>query len=364
MKRIVLFLLLIIGSSYGFGQNLSGQWKGEFIDRSSAMVNWGGDKCEYVLDLEVKGTTVTGYSYTYFTEGAQRYYTICKLKGFVDKKNKYVEVTETERTKTNVPVTIRNCFQTHKLTYSKIEDNEILDGSWVPAPAQTGDCGFGLTSLNRRSLKQSFPNFNANAARTPLKTPKPKTSTAVVAKKTTKPPPVHITTKKPVIKTPEKDPNLAKAPTENIVLKPNNNSVLLENEPMAPISIPKINSPKIQFEKRNNTLLKTLVVDSDVIKVELYDNGEIDGDSISLFYNNKLILSKKRLSDKAITLELPISNEVEINELVMFAENLGTIPPNTALMVVTDGKKRYEVRITSDLQKSGTIRFVHKNSNE
>jgi hypothetical protein len=44
----------------------------------------------------------------------------------------------------------------------------------------------------------------------------------------------------------------------------------------------------------------------------------------------------------------------------MYADNLGSIPPNTALMVVTDGNKRYEVRITSDLQKSGTIRFIRK----
>jgi hypothetical protein len=44
----------------------------------------------------------------------------------------------------------------------------------------------------------------------------------------------------------------------------------------------------------------------------------------------------------------------------MYADNLGSIPPNTALMVITDGEKRYEVRISSDLKKSGTIRFVHK----
>jgi hypothetical protein len=47
----------------------------------------------------------------------------------------------------------------------------------------------------------------------------------------------------------------------------------------------------------------------------------------------------------------------------MYAENLGTIPPNTALMVVTDGSNRYEVRIASDLEKSGVIRFIHKPKN-
>ena len=71
-------------------------------------------------------------------------------------------------------------------------------------------------------------------------------------------------------------------------------------------------------------------------------------------------LSNKRLTTKAISLTLNVENDNSINELTMYAENLGTIPPNTALMIITDGPNRYEVRITSDLEKSGVIRFVHK----
>jgi hypothetical protein len=48
----------------------------------------------------------------------------------------------------------------------------------------------------------------------------------------------------------------------------------------------------------------------------------------------------------------------------MYAENLGEIPPNTALMVVNDGEKRYEVRISSDLKNSGTIHFVHNSKTQ
>jgi hypothetical protein len=43
----------------------------------------------------------------------------------------------------------------------------------------------------------------------------------------------------------------------------------------------------------------------------------------------------------------------------MYAENLGSIPPNTALMIVRDGNKRYEVRMESSLTKSGTVTFTH-----
>ena len=107
-------------------------------------------------------------------------------------------------------------------------------------------------------------------------------------------------------------------------------------------------------------MLKTIEIDNASFTVDLYDNGEIDGDSISLFFNGRLLLSHKRLSDKAIRLKLDVDNSRDVNELIMYAENLGTIPPNTALMVVNDGDNRYEVRISSDLKKSGVIRSVHK----
>ena len=44
-------------------------------------------------------------------------------------------------------------------------------------------------------------------------------------------------------------------------------------------------------------------------------------------------------------------------ELMMYAENLGRIPPNTSLMIVTAGKKRYEMRISSNEQKNAVVRF-------
>src|SRR5439155_25621311 len=110
--------------------------------------------------------------------------------------------------------------------------------------------------------------------------------------------------------------------------------------------------------------LKTIEIENENFKVDLYDNGEVDGDSVSLFYNGKLLLSHKRLSEKPITLTLDATTEYAVNELTMYAENLGEIPPNTALMVITDGDNRYEVPITSNLKTSGAIRFVFKSKTQ
>ncbi|CAN5846629.1 hypothetical protein BH11BAC4_BH11BAC4_17980 [soil metagenome] len=350
MKGYIFYIIfLLLFSCEISAQNFSGQWKGSFLDKSTSFVGFGGDKCDYVLELEVSGKTVTGYSYTYFTDGGRKYYTICSLKGFINKPEKYIEVTEVVRTKTNVPDRIRNCFQVHKLNYKKGADTETLEGSWVPAPNQEGNCGYGSTSLERRALKKDVSLFN----KAPLaNTTQPAKKKSVIAK-THKP-------ATPVAKVGAAKKNLT------ATLKPNTEPAQETVEmPLAKNSIQdKITAPTPNFGKRNNTLIKTIEVENVSVKVNLYDNGEIDGDSISLFYNGKLLLSHQRLSDKPITLTINVDKDRTMNELVMYAENLGSIPPNTALMVVNDGPNRYEIRITSDLQKSGTIRFIHKDGAE
>jgi hypothetical protein len=52
------------------------------------------------------------------------------------------------------------------------------------------------------------------------------------------------------------------------------------------------------------------------------------------------------------------------NTLTMYAENLGSIPPNTSLLLIHDGEERKQVNITSNKYKNGTVVFtLKKNSN-
>ncbi len=114
------------------------------------------------------------------------------------------------------------------------------------------------------------------------------------------------------------------------------------------------------FLQRARVYTRELEVENTELRIEIYDNGEIDRDSISLFFNNKRVLPKTMLTHKAIRLTLKFDNSIPENELVMFAENLGFIPPNTAALILYDGKKRYEINLTSDLSKSATLRLKKK----
>jgi len=115
-----------------------------------------------------------------------------------------------------------------------------------------------------------------------------------------------------------------------------------------------------QFTERENEVTNEIEVESDSLRVDVFDNGEIDGDIISLFYNKKLILFNQKLTHKSIHIDLVLDSTLEVNEVSMFAENLGLIAPNTALLRIRDGKKVIDLRVSSNLQKNAIIRIRKK----
>lgn len=114
------------------------------------------------------------------------------------------------------------------------------------------------------------------------------------------------------------------------------------------------------FNKRRTVYSKEIEVISDSIRISFYDNGDIDGDSISVFMNKIPVVTKQALTAEALNIYLKLDSTKEVNELSMFAENLGKFPPNTALMVVNDGEKRYEVYLSSSLTQNSSVRIRKK----
>lgn len=115
-----------------------------------------------------------------------------------------------------------------------------------------------------------------------------------------------------------------------------------------------------QFRERENVVNAEIEVASDSLRVDFYDNGELDGDSVSVFYNRQLIASNQKLSYSSIHFDIVLDSSKQVNEVSMFADNLGSIPPNTALMIVDDGTTRHEVRMSSSLTKNATLRIRRK----
>ncbi len=123
--------------------------------------------------------------------------------------------------------------------------------------------------------------------------------------------------------------------------------------PIVPQEI-KVPVPEV-IKKRSNPLIRTIVTNQPDIKIDLYDNGDIDGDTITVYHNNEVIAWKKGLTDKPVTINVKADAGNTMHEFVMVADNLGSIPPNTALMIITTGGKRYQLFVSSDKQKNAKV---------
>ncbi len=106
--------------------------------------------------------------------------------------------------------------------------------------------------------------------------------------------------------------------------------------------------------------IQEIKVDTGIIRLDFYDNAEIDGDSITVMLNNRVLVANQRLGLKPITLEIKVDLEHPEQEITMIADNLGSIPPNTALLIITAAEKRYRLFLTSDKQRSAQVRFIYE----
>lgn len=215
--------------------------------------------------------------------------------------------------------------------------------------------------------------------------------TTVEPKKPITVPPIKpITPKTPIIKVPSKPIEvkkpIVKPPIKPIIQKPidvpippvrrvdkpvNRIPIDTTPKPKLPIVVPvtiKVkeqkevlvkNAPTI-LKERTNEVATTIYTDADFITVKLYDNGEIDRDTITVYHNNQIVVYKQQLDVKPIIVRIEINEKILTMNSILVANNLGEIPPNTALMVVTAGEKRYEIQLASTEQKNAKVVFEYK----
>ena len=100
------------------------------------------------------------------------------------------------------------------------------------------------------------------------------------------------------------------------------------------------------------------VINADSAEIRLMDNGIVDGDTISIFYNGQLIVQKLGLKEKPFIIKIPIFQGYP-NRLVIYAESLGTFPPNTALVHMLFGKKEENFLLSSNMSKSASIELMN-----
>jgi hypothetical protein len=377
LKTLWVFLLLACTLPIiSFSQSLTGIWRGYFVSDN-------GDN--YKLEFQVKQNTaaaVSGVSYSYLDT---RFYGKATMTGSFTLTAGNFRIREIKTVEVRNMGYGNTCIMNYNLVYSKSGKEEFLEGTYLGKPEvkdkvnpyEWGECGGGKVFL-RKVTTSDFPleNFlrKPNNALTknipskpPVSNPTAKTATpAPINKPKSLAPVVKPKTGLTVVKPKTQTTNTAKTiipPRRNNIDIPKVKDSLTVKVPDIKNQAATVKPPVVLadvLKTRTNELMKSLVVHDPDVTVKLYDNGEIDDDTISVFFDNKLVLSKKKLTASPLIVKLKMDEQDASHELVMVAENLGRIPPNTSLMIVEAGEQRFEVRITSNEQKNAMVRFRYE----
>ncbi len=89
------------------------------------------------------------------------------------------------------------------------------------------------------------------------------------------------------------------------------------------------------------------------LKIKVWDNGTEDGDVISLFLNGKRIAHRFRITKGKASVQVKLQQE--FNLLVLYAEDIGTIVPNTVAISIDDGVKEHVLVLNADLAHNGAV---------
>jgi len=361
MKRFVLtvFTFLPAFSVLSFAQNVTGIWRGYFITDD-------GEQYRFEIQMEQANNTLSGVTYSYQDK---RFYGKCTMTGNFSNASGNALIQEIKTIEVKMSLVSSACIQKCLLTYAKSGKEEFLEGTFSSVIEKTDtirgvrrgdDCGGGKMVLRKVITSDFYVEPFLRKKNSPVNNNPP------LAK--TNPPANNSSTVKPTVKPPVTNPHKNNSTTTNknsVVVKPKTDSVKkaevnpLQTEDKANLVIKPNTKTGDLLRSRENDLMQTLLINSENVLVKLYDNGEIDDDTISVFLDKQLVLSKKRLSTAALTITLKMDESNQEHELIMVAENLGRIPPNTSLMIVTAGDQRYEVRITSTEQKNAMVRFKY-----
>ncbi|MBK7871474.1 MAG: hypothetical protein IPJ74_12770 [Saprospiraceae bacterium] len=106
-------------------------------------------------------------------------------------------------------------------------------------------------------------------------------------------------------------------------------------------------------EHREVRISRVVEVKKPNVRIQVWDSGTVDGDVVTLFLNGERILSRHRVSKNK--LGIPVTLKADNNFLILHAEDLGDIPPNTIAVSVDDGTKEQMIVLSSDLKLSGAI---------
>jgi hypothetical protein len=386
MQRLFL-LVLCVAPFLLRAQDLTGVWQGHFRSENLAMRSTVfDDRYKFEVQIAQHAKTFDAVTYSYLSS---IFYGKAAAAGTINVHTGKVLLQEgklLEVRNQSGDVCIMTCF----LQYSKSGDDEFLEGSYVSMNTRdSSNCGRGTVFLHKVASSDFYeepflvkrenelkgkpalvhssppvkrPPSGAAALRKPVpahhRSNNTRTTARVPSHLTHRPDSTRLTARnsaprhRPVAPAPP-PPAMARVSVPRGTLQATSNDSMVSMNRRFPTVTPRV------LLDRSTTLVRSLTVHTKEVVLNIYDDGVIDGDTISVYLDNRQVINHAMLTDRPLIVTLHLDDNDDFHRLVLVADNEGTIPPNTSLMIVKAGDQEYKVNITSSLQMNASITFKY-----
>lgn len=355
-KRLIISCCALFFSATLFGQSspdMTGLWTGLMFNDTTEL------NYRYEIAISQKNGKLIGYSQTFFILGGIEYYGVKKIKIIVDGDK--IITQDLKLLDHNYPIKPpKGVYVVNVLNFEMKKELMMLSGMFETNRTREYASATGYihvekkTDFNESPLVKQLKVLGLDDELSFLPVESSAAVAVVVKTEAVKEQPVaKVEKEKPV----REKPGKVKSAKEKVVKE--TREVTVKNEPKKPQET-KPQQPAADINGRIIETIQSVNYSSDSLVITLYDNGEVDGDTISVLMNGNVIMPRVGLSTNAVRKTIYTKDITDSIQIVMYAENLGSLPPNTGLLIVNDGKDRYEIRFSGDLKKNSAIVFRRK----
>jgi hypothetical protein len=357
MSRLLAILIFIGSYETLKSQNLAGKWIGYFTPNSELNGN------TYLYEINIAGGNNLQIKATTITKFSKQTSATAFAKGIYTPTTQLLNIQETKFDLLQLDPNIQACLMNNYLSYRNINGQDVLQGTYMAKNAVNGkDCGTGTVYLlkenpivsvdpiskkiviakskqsnNKISISKSTLNITSLKLDSNLMKGNSKTDTNVLAKNTISTNAQAVTAYNNIV-------------TNAIITgNPRPTTIKGKEEMHEHDMIPWV------LISRENNFVKKIITHTKNLSFDLYDNGTIDNDTITIYDNKKMLLDKNRLSYKPIHFDINFTDAQKLHEIIVVANNLGTVPPNTALLIYKDASQTEEILINTNLKTNAKL---------
>lgn len=356
-NRLVILCTVLFFSVQVLGQNsaaedITGLWKGTMYNDTTRQY------LKYEIAISENRGKLSGYSHTYFILNDKEYHGVKRVR--VKRKDGKIIVEDLELIANNYPVP-----PAKGVRQLDVLDLEIKDGVMILSGPFSTNRTREYSSLTGYINVQRKNNFHQSALIPHLEELKLADDLSFVKEEKLNAVKTETATEPPVAKsvTVEKEKKAKESRAKEKVIKESEKKMekeLVKKEPEKK-STPETKQAAADIDNRIIETIQSVYYKTDSLVLTLYDNGEVDGDTVSVVMNGNVIMPNVGLSTNAVKKTIYTHGIAgDSIQLVMYAESLGSLPPNTGLLIVYDGNDRYEIRFSGDLRKNAAIVFRKK----